>query len=68
MMDELDNIIVLNDEYGTPTEFEFLDLLELDGAEYVVLLPVEDNQNEPSEVVILKVEPIKAECISGLGA
>lgn len=56
-MDELDNIIVLNDEYGAPTEFEFLDLLELDGAEYVVLLPVEDNQNEPGEVVILKVEP-----------
>lgn len=56
-MDELDNIIVLNDEYGAPIEFEFLDLLELDGAEYVVLLPVEDNQNEPGEVVILKVEP-----------
>lgn len=36
-MDERDNIIVLNDEDGVSTEFEFLDLVELDGAEYVVL-------------------------------
>ena len=41
-MDERDNIIVLNDEDGVSTEFEFLDLVELDGAEYVVLFPVED--------------------------
>lgn len=55
-MDERDNIIVLNDEDGVSTEFEFLDLVELDGAEYVVLFPVEDDPDDPGEVVILKVE------------
>ena len=37
--EELDNIIVLNDENGDEIEFEFLDLIEYDGEEYVVLLP-----------------------------
>lgn len=55
-MDERDNIIVLNDEDGVSTEFEFLDLVELDGAEYVVLFPVEDAPDDPGKVVILKVE------------
>lgn len=38
--DELDNIIELNDEDGNVVQFEFLDLVELEGEEYVVLLPV----------------------------
>ena len=38
---ELDNILVLNDEEGNEVEFEFLDLIEYEGEEYVVLLPVE---------------------------
>ncbi len=53
MGEELDNLIVLNDEEGNEVNFEFLDLIELDGEEYVVLLPVEE---ESDEVVILKVE------------
>lgn len=56
MMDEYDNIITLNDENGIPREFEFLDLLEYNGEEYVVLLPTDDDPDEPGEVVILKVE------------
>lgn len=52
-----DNIIVLNDENGEETRFEFLDLIELDNEEYVVLLPAEETESEePGEVVILKVE------------
>lgn len=51
-----DNIIVLNDENGEETRFEFLDLIELDNEEYVVLLPVEETEEGPGEVVILKVE------------
>ena len=55
--EELDNIIILNDEDGNEVQFEFLDLVELDSEEYVVLLPVvEDNEEDPGEVVILKVE------------
>ena len=56
-IEEVDNIIVLNDEDGNEVRFEFLDLVELDDEEYVVLLPVaEEGEEEEGEVVILKLE------------
>ena len=58
--EELDNIIVLNDEDGNEAEFEFLDLIEFEGEEYVVLLPVEESE-EAGEVVILKLEDTESE-------
>lgn len=52
-MDEnLSNIIVLNDENGNAVRFEFLDLIEYDAEEYVVLLP----ESGDGEVVILQVD------------
>ena len=55
--EELDNIIILNDEDGNEVRFEFLDLVELDEEEYVVLLPVsEEGEEDEGEVVILKLE------------
>lgn len=51
--EELDNIICLNDEEGNSVPFEFLDLVEFEKKEYVVLLPVEEGANE---VVILQLE------------
>ena len=55
--EELDNIIVLNDEQGNEVQFEFLDLVELDNEEYVVLLPINDEgEEDEGEVVILKIE------------
>ena len=54
--EELDNIIVLNDENGDEIEFEFLDLIEYDGEEYVVLLPNDEDEDDAGEVVILKLE------------
>ena len=56
--EEVDNnIIVLNDEDGKEVKFEFLDLVELDNEEYVVLLPVEaEGEESDGEVVILKLE------------
>lgn len=62
--EELDNIIILNDEDGNEVQFEFLDLIELDGEEYVVLLPTEGEEgeeDEDGEVVILKVEDTDSE-------
>ena len=58
--EELDNIIVLNNENGEEVPFEFLDLIELDGEEYVVLLPAEETE-EAGEVVILQVEDTDSE-------
>ncbi len=62
MEDDLDNVIILNDEDGNEVQFEFLDLIEYDSEEYVVLLPVEQvEDDEIGEVVILKVEPTESE-------
>ena len=58
--EELDNIIILNDEEGNEAEFEFLDLIEFEGEEYVVLLPVEESE-DAGEVVILKLEDTESE-------
>lgn len=55
--EELDNIITLNDENGDEVKFEFLDLIELDEEQYVVLLPIlEEGEEDDGEVVILRVE------------
>lgn len=60
--EELNNIIILSDENGEDVEFEFLDLIEYDSEEYIVLLPVaEDGEEEDGQVVILKVESTENE-------
>ena len=56
-IDDESNIVVLNDENGNEVKFEFLDLIEYESEEYVVLLPIdEDGENDDGEVVILKLE------------
>lgn len=55
MDEELDNIVTLNDEDGNEVKFEFLDLIEYNSEEYVILLPIEESE-DAGEVVILKVE------------
>ncbi len=59
--EEFDNIIVLNDEDGNEVEFEFLDLIEYEGEEYVVLLPNDEEEDELGEVLILKLEDTESE-------
>ncbi len=55
-MEELDNIITLNDENGNEVKFEFLDLIEYNDEEYVVLLPMDSEEDDDGEVVILRLE------------
>lgn len=52
-------IITLEDDLGNEQEFEFLDTIEYEGDEYIVLLPV--SEEEQSEVMILKVESLDDE-------
>lgn len=56
--EERDDIVVLVGEDGEEVEFEHIDTVELNGNEYVVLLPLEEEQEneEVDEVIILKVE------------
>lgn len=51
--EEMDNVIILNDEDGNEVKFELLDVIEYGANEYVVLLPMEDDDGM---VVILMVE------------
>ena len=54
--EELDNIVILNDEDGNEVKFEFLDLVDYEDEQYVVLLPMAEGEEEDGEVVILKLE------------
>lgn len=52
MTDNQDNNIVLIDEEGAEHQFEIIDMLEVDGANYAVLFPVEEEDGD--EAIILK--------------
>lgn len=59
---EESNIIVLNDDEGNEVKFEFLDLIQYEEEDYVVLLPVpEEGSEDDNEVVILKLESTESE-------
>lgn len=54
--EELDTL-TLSDEEGNEIEFELMDVIEYDGNEYAILLPMESENNDGvDEVVILLVE------------
>lgn len=52
-MEEQEGIITLTNENGEEVEYQFIDSITYENAEYVVLLPVDE---EDCEVVILAVE------------
>ena len=56
--EEQSNILTLTDENGQDVDFEYLDCIEYEGKEYLILLPAEE---ESTEVVILEVEPVDEE-------
>ena len=56
--EEESNLLSLTDENGQETVFEYLDVIEYQGKEYLILLPVED---EDGQVLILEIEPVDEE-------
>ena len=52
------SVLTLTDENGVDIEFEYLDCIEYQGKEYLILMPMED---ESGEIVILEVEPVDEE-------
>ena len=56
--EEESSILSLTDENGNEVEFEYLDSVDYNGKEYLVLLPTKE---EDSSVVILEVEPVDEE-------
>lgn len=56
--EEQTNVLTLTDENGVDVDFEYLDCIEYEGKEYLVLMPAEEMA---TEIVILEVEPIDEE-------
>ena len=56
--EEQSNILTLTDENGTDVDFEYLDCIDYDGKEYLVLMPADELA---TEIVILEVEPVDEE-------
>lgn len=56
--EEESSILTLTDENGVDTDFEYLDCLEYQGKEYLILTPAED---EETNIVILEIEPVDEE-------
>ena len=56
--EEETSILTLTDENGNDVDFEYLDCIDYQDKEYLVLMPAEE---ESSEIVILEVEPVDEE-------
>ncbi|MBP3479406.1 MAG: DUF1292 domain-containing protein [Oscillospiraceae bacterium] len=56
--EEQSNILTLTDENGTDVDFEYLDCIDYEGKEYLVLMPADELA---TEIVILEVEPVDEE-------
>ena len=52
------SILTLTDENGEEVDFEYMDGIEYQGKEYLVLMPADE---ESSEIVILEIEPVDEE-------
>ena len=56
ILEEEESILTLTDENGDELRFEYLDCIEMEGVEYLVLMPEESN-----EIVILEIQPVDEE-------
>ena len=56
ILQEEESILTLTDENGDELNFEYLDCIEYEGTEYLVLMPEDSN-----EIVILEVQPVDEE-------
>lgn len=53
------SIIVLEDDLGNEVEFEYLDVIEYEGVEYLYLIPADEEDGD--DVVILKITSVDDE-------
>ena len=58
LYEEESSILTLTDENGQDVDFEYLDCIEYQGKEYLVLMPADEIS---TEIVILEVEPVDDE-------
>ena len=58
LMEEDDSILTLTDENGVDMQFEYLDCIQYQGIEYLILMPLIE---ESAEIVILEIQPVDEE-------
>ena len=58
LMEEEESILTLTDENGVDMQFEYLDCIEYQGIEYLILMPLTE---ESAEIVILEIQPVDEE-------
>ena len=58
LQEEESSLITLTDDKGQEVTFEYLDCIEYQGKEYLVLMPAEEGSDE---IVILEIEPVDEE-------
>ena len=58
LQEEESSLLTLTDENGVETEFEYLDCVEYNGTEYLVLIPAEEDANQ---IVILEIQNVDEE-------
>ena len=56
LMEEEESILTLTDENGDEIQFEYLDCIEYEGKEYLILMPLDEESNE---IVILEIQPVE---------
>ena len=56
--EEESSVLTLTDENGEDMEFEYLDSIQYQDKEYLVLLPAQEDSNE---IVILEIQPVDEE-------
>ena len=58
LQEEETSILTLTDENGEDINFEYLDCIEFQGKEYLILVPADSDE---MEIVILEIEPVDEE-------
>ena len=58
LMEEEESILTLTDENGVDMEFEYLDCIQYQQKEYLILMPLDE---ESAEIVILEIQPVDEE-------
>jgi putative Holliday junction resolvase len=57
IMMTLDNeVLTLTDEEGNEHQFSVIDIVEMDSAEYAILLPMEETEEDAEEAIILRID------------
>ena len=58
LQEEESSILTLTDENGEDIDFEYLDCINYEGKDYLILLPADSKE---LEIVILEIEPVDEE-------